>query len=71
MSELQEVGLEEEDFDSPVRNAAKVSTKETMKELALQKEDTTMKKVMAQMMLMKQIKKKKEKETKEKKEEEE
>ena len=59
ISELQDVGLEEEDFDSPVRNAAKVSTKETMKELALQKEDTTMKKVMAQMMLMKQIKKKK------------
>jgi hypothetical protein len=48
-----------DDFDSPVRNAAQVSTKETMKELALQKEDTTMKKVMAQMMLMKQIKKKK------------
>ena len=53
MSELQDVGLEEEDFDSPVRNAAKVSTKETMKELALQKKDTKMKKVMAQMMLMK------------------
>merc|ERR1719237_737561 len=59
MSELQDVRQDEDDFDSPVRNAAKVSTKETMKELALQKEDTTMKKVMAQMMLMKQIKKKK------------
>ena len=59
MSELQDVRHDQDDFDSPVRNAAKVSTKETMKELALQKEDTTMKKVMAQMMLMKQIKKKK------------
>ena len=59
MSELQDVRHDEDDFDSPVRNAAKLSTKETMKELALQKEDTTMKKVMAQMMLMKQIKKKK------------
>ena len=40
--------------------AAKVSTEETVKELNLQKEDTTMKKVMAQMMLMKKIQKKKE-----------
>ena len=32
-----------------------VSAEETMKELTLQKEDTTMKKVIAQMMLMKQI----------------
>ena len=40
--------------------AAKVSTEETVKELNLQREDTTMKKVMAQMMLMKKIQKKKE-----------
>ena len=32
-----------------------ISAEETMKELSLQKEDTTMKKVIAQMMLMKQI----------------
>ena len=32
-----------------------ISAEETMKELTLQKEDTTMKKVIAQMMLMKQI----------------
>jgi len=57
MAELKETRSDVD--DSSVRNAAKVSTKETMKELALQKEDTTMKKVMAQMMLMKQIKKKK------------
>ena len=49
----------DDEFEEPVRNAAKVSTEETVKELTLQKEDTTMKKVMAQMMLMKQIQKKK------------
>lgn len=46
--------------DSDHLLAAKVSTEETVKELNLQKEDTTMKKVMAQMMLMKKIQKKKE-----------
>ena len=51
---------DDDEFEEPVRNAAKVSTEETVKELTLQKEDTTMKKVMAQMMLMKQIQKKKE-----------
>ena len=48
------------DLEGPARTAAKVSTEETVKELTLQKEDTTMKKVMAQMMLMKQIQEKKE-----------
>ena len=48
------------DSEAPLRNAATVSTEETVKELNLQKEDTTMKKVMAQMMLMKKIQKKKE-----------
>ena len=50
---------DDDEFEEPVRKAAKVSTQETMKELALQKEDTTMKKVIAQMMLMKKIQKKK------------
>merc|ERR1719422_1767916 len=50
----------DDELEAPVRTAAKVSTEETVKELTLQKEDTTMKKVMAQMMLMKQIQKKKE-----------
>ena len=50
----------EDDLEGPARTAAKVSTEETVKELTLQKEDTTMKKVMAQMMLMKQIQEKKE-----------
>ena len=49
-----------QDTEAQLRNAAKVSTEETVKELNLQKEDTTMKKVMAQMMLMKKIQKKKE-----------
>ena len=49
-----------QDTEAPLRKAAKVSTEETVKELNLQKEDTTMKKVMAQMMLMKKIQKKKE-----------
>ena len=53
-----------EDIEAPLRNAAKVSTEETVKELNLQKEDTTMKKVMAQMMLMKKIQNKKEENTK-------
>ena len=48
------------DLEGAARNAAKVSTEETVKELTLQKEDTTMKKVMAQMMLMKKIQEKKE-----------
>ena len=48
------------DLEGVARTAAKVSTEETVKELTLQKEDTTMKKVMAQMMLMKQIQEKKE-----------
>ena len=48
------------DLEGLARTAAKVSTEETVKELTLQKEDTTMKKVMAQMMLMKQIQEKKE-----------
>ena len=46
--------------DEPVRKASAVSTEETVKELTLQKEDTTMKKVMAQMLLMKKIQNKKE-----------
>merc|ERR1719419_950568 len=50
----------DDELDAPVRKAAKLSTKETMKELALQKEDTAMKKVIVQMMLMKQIEQKKE-----------
>ena len=50
----------EDEFETPVQNAAQISTEETMKELALQKEDSKMKKVIAQMMLMKQIQKKKE-----------
>ena len=50
----------DDDLEAPVRKAAQVSTEETMKELALQKEDTTMKKIIVQMMLMKQIQKKKE-----------
>merc|ERR1711915_528070 len=50
----------DDELDAPVRKAAKLSTKETMKELALQKEDTSMKKVIVQMMLMKQIEQKKE-----------
>ena len=59
MAELKGQKSNEDEFDSPVRNAAEESTGETIKELALQKEDTTMKKVMAQMMLMKQVQKKK------------
>ena len=51
---------DESSLDGSSRNAAKLSTEETVKELTLQKEDTTMKKVMAQMMLMNQIQKKKE-----------
>ena len=51
---------DENSLDGSSRNAAKLSTEETVKELTLQKEDTTMKKVMAQMMLMNQIQKKKE-----------
>ena len=50
----------DDEMNEPVINAAKLSTEETVKELTLQKEDTTMKKVMAQMMLMKKIQKKKE-----------
>lgn len=53
-------GEDDSDLEGPARTAAKVSTEETVKELTLQKEDTTMKKVMAQMMLMKQIQEKKE-----------
>ena len=49
-----------DDTEAPLRLATKVSTEETVKELNLQREDTTMKKVMAQMMLMKKIQKKKE-----------
>lgn len=49
-----------DETEAPLRKAAKVSTEETVKELNLQKEDTTMKKVMAQMMLMKKIQNKKE-----------
>ena len=33
----------DDELDAPMRKAAKLSTKETMKELALQKEDTAMK----------------------------
>ena len=55
----KQINANDDEFEEPVRNAAKVSTEETVKELTLQKEDTTMKKVMAQMMLMKQIQKKK------------
>ena len=50
----------EDEFEIPVQNVAQISTEETMKELALQKEDTKMRKVIAQLMLLKQIQKKKE-----------
>lgn len=50
----------DDEFEIPVQNVAQISTEETMKELTLQKEDTKMKKVIAQLMLMKQIQKKKE-----------
>jgi hypothetical protein len=50
----------EDEFEIPVQSVAHISTEETMKELALQKEDTKMRKVIAQLMLMKQIQKKKE-----------
>ena len=60
-SRKQGTGSEDDgDLEGLARTAAKVSTEETVKELTLQKEDTTMKKVMAQMMLMKQIQEKKE-----------
>ena len=45
-------------IDRPVQS--RQSTEETMKELALQKEDSKMKKVIAQMTLMKQIQRKRE-----------
>jgi len=51
---------EEVELSLPQTLAAKESAEETMKELSLEKEDTTMKKIIAQMMLMKQIQKKKE-----------
>ena len=60
IKQQQKIKHQDDELDAPVRNAAHESTKETMKELALQKEDTTMKKVIVQMMLMKQIQKKKE-----------
>ena len=60
LKEQKKVRHEDDELDAPVRNAAQVSMEETMKELSLQKEDTTMKKVMVQMMIMKQIQKKKE-----------
>ena len=51
----------EDEFEIPVQSVAQISTEETMKELALPKEDTKMRKVIAQqLMLMKQIQKKKE-----------
>ena len=37
----------DDELEAPVRTAAKVSTEETVKELTLQKEDTTMKKVIS------------------------
>merc|ERR550519_1727992 len=56
---------EQREFVQPVRiQASMESVEETMKELDLQKEDTTMKKVMVQMLLMKQIAKKKEENSK-------
>ena len=51
---------QEDKFEIPVQNVAEISTVETVKELNLQKEDTNMKKVIAQLMLMKQIQQKKE-----------
>ena len=45
-------------LDTHVINVARVSTEEKMKELALQKEETELKKVIVQMMLMKGIQKK-------------
>ena len=50
----------EDEFEASVQNVAQISAEETMKDLALQKEDTKMKKVIAQLMLMKRIQKKKE-----------
>ena len=60
LKQQKKIKHQDDELDAPVRNAAQESTHETMKELALQKEDTTMKKVIIQMMLMKQIQKKKE-----------
>ena len=45
-------------LDTHVINVARVSTEEKMKELALQKEETELKKVIVQMVLMKGIQKK-------------
>ena len=59
LKQQKKVRTRDDELNAPVRNAAQESTQETMKELALQKEDTTMKKVIVQMMLMKQIQKKK------------
>merc|ERR1711892_611595 len=55
IKQQKKIKHQDDELDAPVRNAAHESTHETMKELALQKEDTTMKKVIIQMMLMKQI----------------
>ena len=48
-----------DEFEVQVQNAAKISTEETMKELVLQKEDTKIKKIIAQVKLLIQIQKKK------------